>query len=130
MKHRPLTPFGVEVDIDLKRGLGAADKDELRRLFAVDGLLVIHNLQLSLDAQLDLCEVFGPVMRGSRENYIVSNVHRDGFLGDRELQFHNDIPYVPVPFLGASLYALEVAEGVSATRFANGLRAYDRLPQN
>lgn len=130
LKHNQLKPFGIEVDVDLKRELSAADKDELRGLFARDGLIVIHNLKLTLDDQLDLCEIFGPIMRGSRENYLVSNVHKDGLLGDRELQFHNDIPYVPIPFLGASLYAIEVADSVGSTRFANGLRAYDRLPQN
>jgi taurine dioxygenase len=39
------------------------------------------------------------------------------------------VPYVPAPFLGGSLHALEVAQGVSATRFANGFRAYERLPE-
>jgi taurine dioxygenase len=68
-------------------------------------------------------------MRGSRENYLVSNVHKQGLLGIRELLFHNDVPYVPKPYLGGSLHAVEVEEGVSATRFCSGLRGYERLPQ-
>jgi taurine dioxygenase len=126
--HRPLAPFGVEVQLDLAAGLDEADKAELRRLYQMDGLILIRGLHLSMDAQLDLCSVFGPVMRGSRENYLVSNVHQAGLLGTRELLFHNDVPYVPAPYLGGSLHALEVDEGVAATRFASGLRAYQRLP--
>lgn len=126
--HRPLQPFGVEATIDLAAGLREADKAELRRLYATDGLLLIRGLRLSMDDQLDLCSVFGPVMRGSRENYVVSNVRKDGLLGTRELLFHNDVPYVPAPYLGGSLHALEVDEGVAATRFASGLKAYERLP--
>jgi taurine dioxygenase len=72
----------------------------------------------------------GPVLRGSLDNYLVSNVHEDGLLGKRELLFHNDIPYVPAPYLGASLHALEVDDGVSATRFASSFRAWERLPDD
>src|ERR1700741_3573719 len=126
--HRRLEPFGIEARIDPARGLSEQDKAELRRLYAEDGLLLIRGLALSMDEQLDLCSVFGPVMRGSRENYVVSNVRKDGLLGARELLFHNDVPYVPQPYLGGSLHALDVEPGVAATRFASGLRAYERLP--
>jgi taurine dioxygenase len=127
--HRRLEPFGVEVEVDPRAGLGEAEKAELRRLYALDGLVLIRGLRLSMDEQLDLCSVLGPVLRGSRENYIVSNVHRDGLLGTRELLFHNDVPFVPKPYLGGSLHALDVAPGVAATRFASGLRAWERLPK-
>lgn len=126
--HRRMEPFGVEAEL-AGRSLTETDKEELRRLYALDGLILIRALQLSMDEQLDLCSIFGPVMRGSHENYLVSNVHKEGLLGTRELMFHNDIPYVPKPYLGGSLHALDVAEGASATRFASGLRAYERLPQ-
>src|SRR5688572_8026177 len=99
--HRRLEPFGVEVEVDpIARELTESDKVELRRLHAIDGLILFRNLSLSMDDQLDLCSIFGPVMRGSHENYLVSNVHKDGLLGNRELLFHNDIPYVPRPYLG------------------------------
>ena len=63
--HRRLEPFGVEVEVD-PDALSAADREELRRLYALDGLVLMRGLKLSMDAQLDLCSVFGPVMRGSR----------------------------------------------------------------
>jgi len=128
--HRRLEPFGVEVELDGSPDrLGDSDKDELRRLHALDGLTLIRGLKLSMAEQLDLCSIFGPVMRESTENYLVSNVHKEGLLGSRELLFHNDIPYVPMPYLGGSLHAVEVDADANPTLFASGLRSYERLPQ-
>ena len=129
IRHRPLALFGIEIDVDLNSELSDADKQELRRLFAVDGLLIFRNQSLSMDQQLDACSIFGPVLRDHIENYIVSNVRDDGLLGNRELLFHNDIPFVPGPYLGGSLHALAGADGASPTRFASGFGAYERLPQ-
>jgi taurine dioxygenase len=127
--HAPLTPFGVEVRIDLSGPLTPADQDELRRLYARDGLLVFRDLQLSMEEQIELCRVFGPVLDSPYENYYVSNARQDGHLGVMELQWHNDVPYLPKPYLAAALHAVEVTPGASSTRFASGIRAYERLPQ-
>jgi taurine dioxygenase len=129
ISHRPLAPFGIEVDVDLTSPLSDADENELRRLYAADGLLLFRNQSLTMDQQLDACSIFGPVLRDHIENYIVSNVREDGLLGNKELLFHNDIPFVPGPYLGGSLHALAVEEGASPTRFASAFRAYERLPQ-
>lgn len=123
-------PFGWEVDVDLGTTLGAKDQEALRQIYLRDGLVLLRNQKLSMEQQIEACSIFGPVLRNSRENYIVSNVHEDGFLGDRELLFHNDVPYVPAPYLGGSLHALEVDSGVSATRFASNLRAWNRLSED
>lgn len=126
--HAPLAPFGVEVRIDLSKPLTSTEKDELRRLYARDGLLVFRDLQLSMEEQIELCRIFGPVLDSPYENYYVSNARQDGHLGVMELQWHNDVPYLPKPYLAAALHAVEVAPGASSTQFASGLRAYERLP--
>jgi taurine dioxygenase len=123
----PGAPFGLEVKVDLSATFSAAEKQALRQLYQRDGLILVRNQKLSMDQQIEACSIFGPVLR-NRENYIVSNVREDGLLGTRELLFHSDVPYVPAPYLGGSLHALEVDAGVSATRFASGFKAYDRLP--
>jgi taurine dioxygenase len=128
LSHSPLAPFGAEVTIDLSSPLSSAQKEELRRLYARDGLLVFRSLRLSMQEQIDLCRIFGPVLDSPYENFYVSNVRKDGHLGTLELQWHNDVPYLPKPYLGAALHAIEVAPGASSTRYANGLRAYERLP--
>jgi taurine dioxygenase len=125
--HHQLAPFGIEVRLDAAKGLSGDDEDELRRLYARDGLLVVRGLELSLEAQLDFCSLFGPVLRSEGETYVVSNNPEVGILAGAELIFHSDIPYVPAPYAAGALYAVEVTEGVSPTRFASGLRAYEQL---
>lgn len=129
VSHQLLEPFGVEIPTGFMRDLTSEDRTELGRLYTEHGLVLIRNLDLSMDEQLDLCSIFGPVLRNSRENYLVSNVHRDGLLGDMELLFHTDVPYVPAPYMGGSLHAIEVSTGTTSTRFASGFKAYERLPE-
>lgn len=125
----PDAPFGLEVEADLSRSFTDAEKEALRQFYRRDGLVLFRGQTLSMDQQLDASEIFGPVMRGSIENYLVSNVEKDGLLGEGELLFHVDVPFVPEPYLGGSLQALEVDEGVSATRFASAFRAWEQLPE-
>jgi taurine dioxygenase len=126
-------PFGVEVAFAAEEGtdwisdLSAGEKTELVDLFNRDGLLLIRGLSLSIDDQSALCSIFGPI--SPPDHPIISNVRPDGILGDYELRMHHDIPYVPIPYLGGALYALNVDEGMSATRFASGYRAYELLPE-
>ena len=130
LSHISLEPFGIEVKLDLAAGLSSSEKEELRRLYARDGLLLIRGLRLGLEEQMELCSIFGPVLHGPGETYIVSNDPQVGILGNVELIFHNDIPYVPAPYRAGALYAIEVSGEATATRFASGLRAYERLPES
>jgi taurine dioxygenase len=125
--HHQLAPFGIEVSLDPAKRLSTGDESELRRLFAQDGLLVVRGLELSLDEQLEFCSLFGPVLRSEGETYVISNDPEKGILAGAELIFHSDIPYVPAPYAAGALYAVEVTEGVSPTRFASGFRAWERL---
>jgi taurine dioxygenase len=128
---RPIAgaPFGLEVEADLSADFSEAEKEALRRLYRRDGLLLFRGQKLSKTQQVSACDIFAPALpEDALENFIVSNVREDGVLGDRELLFHNDVPFVPAPFLGGCLYALEVDKGVSATRFANAMRGFEALP--
>jgi taurine dioxygenase len=129
ISNSPIAPFGVEAKVDLARGLMEEERQELRHLYAQEGLLLVRGLNLAMEDQLRFCSHFGPVLRGEHDKYLVSNVAKNGLLGDLELLFHHDVPYVPAPFLAGALHALEVSEGVSGTKFASGFRAYERLPQ-
>jgi taurine dioxygenase len=129
LAYARLAPFGAEVKIDLSVPLSSAEQETLRRLYARDGLLVFRDLRLNMEEQCELCRIFGPVIDSPYENFYVSNVRQDGHLGAMELQWHNDVPYLPKPYLAAALHAIDVAPGASSTKFASGLRAYERLPQ-
>ena len=133
MASTSIEPFGVEVQLDGVRSaesflaLGAEEKAELVRLYQRDGLLLLRGLELDLAEQNAVCSVFGPV--SPPDHPFISNVREDGILGDFQLLFHHDIPYVPVPYLGGALYGLEVEAGTSPTRFASGYLAYERLAE-
>ncbi len=121
---RPLAPFGIEAD----PGLIESRPENLRRMFDEQGLVLIRGLDLSMDEQKALCRLFGPVIDTPLENFIVSNVREDGYLGVQELLFHHDIAYLPAPYPGGSLHAIDVGEGATSTRFASGTRAWAQLP--
>lgn len=123
-----LTPFGVRLTL-ASSALDSGTRNRLRELFLRDGLLVIRGLRLSHDEQIEFCRNFGPVHESPYENFVISNVEKNGHLGTRELLWHNDVPYLPSPYLAASLHALKVAPDSVGTRFASGIRAYERLPQ-
>lgn len=125
----PGAPFGLLVEADLSTPLGPEERETLQNLYRQDGLILFRNQALGMEQQQDICAIFGPVLRGTEDNYLVSNVHEEGFLDTRELRFHHDVPYVPAPYLGGSLHALEVEPGVSTTRFSSGYLTYEHLPE-
>lgn len=123
-----LEPFGHEVALASIRDIDAGAAEALRALYQRDGLLLVRGLELSQADQIELCRHLGPVNESQFENFLVSNVAKEGHLGTRELLWHHDVPYLPAPYLGASLHALKVDPGAVGTRFASGFRAYERLP--
>ncbi len=128
LKFRKIEPFGFEVELT-SPDLPAAQAEALRRHYRKDGLLVVRGLRLSHPEQIAFCRNFGPVHESPNENFIVSNVEADGLLGQRELLWHNDVPYLPEPYLGGCLHAVRVDADAVGTRFVSGYRACERLPE-
>lgn len=129
LQVKGLAPFGHAIELSSIRDIDAEAANALRRLYQRDGLLLIRGLNLTQADQIELCRHLGPVNESQFENFLVSNVEKSGHLGTRELLWHHDVPYLPAPYLGASLHALQVDPDAVGTRFASGLLAYDRLPQ-
>lgn len=129
LRTRRLAPFGFEVELDSIQDIDPGAAEALRERYREDGLLLLRGLMLSQKDQIALCRHLGPVHESQFENFLVSNVAKDGHLGTRELLWHNDVPYLPAPFLGASLHALAVDPDAVGTRFASGYRAWESLPQ-
>ena len=128
---RAISPFGRAVDLDLRPGdtLDEATREQLRVLFRQYHMLVLRDLDLTMDQQVDLCRTFGPVPDSAYENFYVSNTRADGFLGTRELQWHNDVPYLPSPYLVAALHAVEVDPDATSTKFVDAASAYASMPE-
>lgn len=126
LEFRRLEPFGFEVRLDSLEQAGE-QAEQLRQHYRQDGLLVVRGLRLSHPQQIAFCRLFGPVHESPSENFIVSNVEADGLLGKRELLWHNDVPYLPEPYLGASLHALKVEGKPVGTRFVSGYWALETM---
>lgn len=127
---RSISPFGAEIRARGDQLVGDAERAELLRLFMADGLLVVRGLNLTMSEQQEFCRTFGPVPDSPYENFYVSNRRADGFLGTKELQWHNDVPYLPSPYLIGALHAVDVDLDATSTKFVSGMRAYESLPQS
>lgn len=130
LQSRPLTPFGTEAHLAAVPEQGSAEAEELLALYRRDGLLVVKGLQLTMDEQSTFCRLFGPVSDTPYDNFRVSNKDKEGHLGERELLWHNDVPYLPAPYLAGCLHAVDVTPDAVGTRFASGYRAWETLPQH
>lgn len=128
LTSRPLAPFGQEVELASLQAIGTQEADQLRAIFKQDGLLIVKGLQLDPAGQQAFCQLFGPVSDSPFENFVVSNVRTGGYLGKRELLWHNDVPFLPKPYQYACLHAVEVDPEAVGTRFISAYRGYDRLP--
>jgi len=122
----PLAPFGALVDLKLVPGLPAAIRDELAALFRERSLLVFRNQHLSLAEQVEVSSWFGPVPADGVG--VLSLDKATGYLGTSELTYHSDLESLPDPVLALTFHALEVIDGQSSTRFANGIAAAENLP--
>ena len=131
MRTRPLSPVcGVVIeDLDLSSDL-APHEDELRALLHEHQMLCLRASALSGDDQKRLLACFGPLVDesfdGSGWSY-VSNDEPGGVLGDGPFLFHSDLEFTPEPLRVLSLYAMELPDTPTSTRFANGLRAAAHL---
>jgi taurine dioxygenase len=121
--------FGVEVERDLSTPLSEEEQEHLRALYDEHYLLVFRGQYgLSLEAQSAVMGVLDSVL--PRDAPIVSNVREDGVLGTTPIGFHSDNSYTAEPVHGLSLLAIDVVDGASSTRFANGVAAYASLPDD
>jgi len=122
---RSLAPFGLELDVDLRVPLDSESQRHFRELFYREKLLVFRNQRLAEADQVRVMGYIGAVL-GSRGEY--REISSDGNLGSGPLCYHSDLSFTPEPFKALSLNALEVVDGQTWTRFADGIRAVKTLP--
>ena len=127
---RNIVPFGVEVEVDLRRPLTPDEQAELQYLRLTQHLLLFRGQSLSMDDQERVMGYLGPVLtdKMDRIDYI-SNTRKDGDLGEGVILFHSDLSFTPEPFQAISLYGVDVEQAPSTTSFASGARAYRMLPR-
>ena len=150
LQLRPLSPaLGAEiVGLDLARPIDAATGRMLRAGWQRHLVLVVRNqLDLSAEAQMRFCRIFGDIGARARPAatrhepegapagmMYVSNLKQDGrYIGslpDGEMQFHIDQCYTPNPAIGGCLYAIEIPSAGGDTMFGNLYRAWETLPDD
>lgn len=124
-ESRILKPFGVEVSLDLSRPLDARDQAALASLLARHKLLVFRGQKLAPEDQLRVMSYFGAVLPPEREH---RELALDGDFGRSRIAYHSDLLFTAAPYQRLSLFAIEVDEGRTATRFVNGVHAAATLP--
>jgi taurine dioxygenase len=128
LSYKPLDgPFGVEVEVDLAKSMSPEQRAELLRLFNLHGMVIFRGQKLSYQEQI---RSLSYLKRGGyieRDPKLVSNVGAAGFVGSEPLDFHSDAAYLRYPTRAASLYAIDVVDGASGTKFSSGKLAYRSL---
>lgn len=146
-KLSPELAFGKIV-----RGLTARDiekdevRDELRRLWIEDGLVLFRDGEISEDFQLDLSRIFGPLeahpvkeiqTEGKPELITlvsepgdVTVLEIDGEIGGGFLGWHTDLVYVDRINHGGVLRALKTSTRGGVTGFIDQIDCYTRLPDD
>jgi taurine dioxygenase len=121
---RLLQPFGVELELDMRRELSDAEQAEFVRQYELHDLVLVRGEVLTMDEQMRVCELIGPVLMS--DTGLMSKETPIGLLGI-ELCFHADYAYSPEPLQAISLHAVDVTDGETSTRFAGGRHAYECL---
>ena len=122
-RERPLEPFGVELEGDLSRPLSADDQAQLVELVDEHGIIVARDQHLTLAQHRTLLEPLGRIGELGFQHVSLD----DKILNRDRMGFHSDLAYAHTPYKYGSLHALDLVAGESATWFANGARAYQKL---
>jgi taurine dioxygenase len=123
---RALAPFGVEVDCDLSEPMSAAMTEQLVALFRETGLILARGQALSMEQQSAVVASIGSPDSQVGTGYISTEVTVG--TGRGGLSFHSDYAYTDYPQEAVSLFAVDVVDDASSTRFASAERACANLP--
>lgn len=131
--------LGAEVrGLDLSRDHCGEVVYSLIEAFHDHLVLIFREQTLEQERLLDIAQWFGPLNVPPRHLPVLgdddqppvvplSNYLEGGMLGNRDLFPHSDMSYLPIPLLGALLYAVEVPEAGGDTSWANLYLAYQEL---
>jgi taurine dioxygenase len=127
--------LGVELtDFDITRPCNPAEQSELRELFCEHHLLLVRGQDVRAEDQSRFVGAFGPLHTradGMKETYVTNVTEAGGEAprtGTARLIWHQDGTYGLRPGIATSLWAQEVAPDCVPTRFANCVRALERMP--
>jgi alpha-ketoglutarate-dependent taurine dioxygenase len=124
-----MKPFGVKIHgLNISEELDYSTVDQLRRLYDEHHLMVFHDQALTLEQQNRFAANFGPLCPPDGETNYISNIRKDGYLGNSELKFHSDISHCEFPIEGIMLHGIELDSGNTSTKFVSLVDAWSTLP--
>jgi taurine dioxygenase len=125
-------PFGVEVDLELSEPLAEAQQRQLVELLWRYHLLRFRDQRCTLEQQIEVMSLFGPVNRpwgdGNARDYVSKDPELGANLGDGRLAFHSDLAHSPLPYIALSLFGLDLEPNTTSTRFIDSCRVFRQLP--
>jgi taurine dioxygenase len=127
-----MEPFGVQVVADLSVPLDVEAQAELRALVRTHHLLLARDNDLSFDDQVRVMGHLGRICRsedgppGPRD-FVSKDDAFGKNLGTSAFAWHSDMACCKHPLQALSLHAVDVSEGQTSTRFADGARALASL---
>ncbi|MFF3573896.1 TauD/TfdA dioxygenase family protein [Nocardia jiangxiensis] len=128
-------PVGAELrGVDLAKPLSDDEIAQLRDAFLAHHLIVVREQDIEGEDQDRFVQHLGPLLAFDNGVYhqFMTNQHVENaaMSGSGRLLFHNDGAFRSRPRAGTSLYAIDVSPTSPPTSFANGVRAYELLPEN
>jgi taurine dioxygenase len=127
-----LEPFGVRLHVDsLGDGLDPSEQAALADLLYHHGFVEARGQDLDKAGLRRVGSYVAPLLPEDHEANPVLAVQAEvGGFGTRSLEFHRDLSYSEHPFSAIALHALDVNPGETSTYLANGVRAYQELPED
>ena len=134
--------IGIELNIDTSTSMSKTLFDEIEELLFKHKVVVIKKQQLTNEELLRFALMFGSVfdsnkaqVLGSRndktsEIVVVGNnapEYKEAFLGHQEVLPHTDHQWVEEPSSISMLYAIDIAQGSSPTKWTDMVSVYNSL---
>lgn len=134
--------IGIKLNIDTSKPLDKLQFDELQKLLFEYKVIIFKKQQLTDEALLKFALKFGPIFDANKakvlgskdgkttEVVVVGNnapEYKDAFLGHQEVLPHSDHQWTKEPSSISMLYAIDVVQGSSPTKWTDTTAVYNSL---
>ena len=134
--------IGIELNIDTSKPISKLQLDELQKLLFGYKVVVIKKQQLTDEELLRFALKFGPVFDANKAQVLGSKngktskvvvvgnnapEYKAAFLGYQEVLPHSDHQWVAEPSSISILYAVDIAQGSSTTKWTDMTAVYNSL---
>lgn len=126
---KAIAPFGVEIDLDLSANLSPQEQRDLYDLYFAHGLVLARDQRITMDRQIELMGLFGPVLH-TRDAVGVISTDPSARARTLELKFHSDYEFSDYGLFGISLHAIDVVNGASSTQYTSSVNTCEALPES